>query len=143
MRYAIIDVNNTVNNLIEWDGDVTTWQPPEDCQAVAVADDAFVTIGATYEGGQFVNPQPQVPVPTVPQSVTMRQARLALLQAGKLADVNDAIVALPSPQREAAQIDWEFAATVDRHSPTVDLLAQALSLNDAALDELFTTAAGL
>ena len=40
-------------------------------------------------------PPPPEPV-AVPRIVTMRQARLALLGAGKLADVNNAINALPS-----------------------------------------------
>lgn len=78
-----------------------------------------------------------------PQVVTMRQARLALLQAGKLADVDTAIAALPSPAKEAAQIEWEYATEVKRNSALVSQLAPALNLDAAALDALFTQAATL
>lgn len=56
-------------------------------------------------------PPPPPPV-VIPQSVTMRQARLALLGAGLLDDVNSAIAAIPDPvQRKAAEIEWEYAQT--------------------------------
>ena len=80
---------------------------------------------------------------TIPQVVTMRQARLALLGAGKLASVTAAINTLPSPQKEAAQIEWEYSQTVERNRGFVLLLSAALGLTDAQLDALFVTAAGL
>lgn len=83
---------------------------------------------------------PPVVAPPPPHSVTMRQARLALLEAGKLAAVNAAIAAMPSPQKEAAQIEWEFAATVDRDSPFLQGLAPALQLDEVQLDALFMLA---
>lgn len=79
----------------------------------------------------------------VPASVAMRQARLALLQAGKLAAVDAAIAALSSPAKEAAQIEWEYATEVKRSSALVAQLAPALGLDDAALDALFVTASTL
>lgn len=83
-------------------------------------------------------------VPAIPQSVTMRQARLALLGAGLLDDVNAAIAAIPdATQRRAAEIEWEYAATVDRASPFTQLLADGLGLTSEQLDGLFTQAAGL
>lgn len=90
------------------------------------------------------NPPPgpsSEPMPA-PRQVTMRQARLALLTAGKLQGVAAALDALTGMQKEAAQIEWEFAATVDRESPLVELLGNALQLDDAALDALFIQAAG-
>jgi hypothetical protein len=87
-------------------------------------------------------PSPPAP-PAVPGSVTMRQARLALLGIGKLATVTTAINSLPSPHKEAAQIEWEYSGTVERHRPFVAMLAPALGLDDAALDALFTAAAKL
>ena len=48
----------------------------------------------------------------------MRQARLALLQAGLLDQVETALASIPDEvQRKAAQIEWEYATTVDRGSP--------------------------
>lgn len=87
-------------------------------------------------------PEPE-PVVVVPAAVTMRQARLALLGAGKLQAVSDAIAALPSPQKEAAQIEWEFAASVERASPFLASLASQIHLADSELDALFIAAAQL
>ncbi len=82
-------------------------------------------------------PAPEIPVPVV---LTMRQARLALLASGKLPAVDAAITALPVGQREAARIEWEYAATVERSSALVQMLADALSLD---MDELFLAGAAL
>ena len=97
-------------------------------------------IGWTYDGQTFSAP---VAVPDVPQSVTMRQARLALLSAGLLSAVDAAIAALPSPHKEAAQVEWEYAATVERQSPLMGQLAPALGMSDAEMDALFVAAGSL
>ena len=49
--------------------------------------------------------------------VTMRQARLALSQAGKLTMVNDAIAVMDEPDKTAVSIEWEYGSTVERVSP--------------------------
>lgn len=82
------------------------------------------------------------PVP-VPNIVTMRQARLALLAAGLLASVNAAIAAMPGTEGDAARIEWEFAAHVERQQPLVLALASALALTEQQLDDLFVAAAAL
>jgi hypothetical protein len=86
-------------------------------------------------------PGPQ-PTP-VPEQVTMRQARLALSAAGKLAAVDAAIASLPEPQKSAAQIEWEYSAAVRRTQPLVLALAPAIGLSDEQLDALFIQAAAL
>jgi hypothetical protein len=83
------------------------------------------------------------PAPAVPQAVTMRQARLALLGAGKLAQVDAAIAALTEPTRTAAQIEWEYSNEVQRHNGIVSQLGPALGLTDAQIDALFVAAAAL
>ena len=89
-------------------------------------------------------PEPALPDPPyVPSVVTMRQARLALLGAGLLASVDAAIDGLPSPQKEAARIEWEYATEVQRSSGLVPMMGVALGLDDAALDALFIAAAAL
>ena len=89
--------------------------------------------------GQVVLPPPP-PVTTV----TMRQARLALLRAGLLDNVDAAIAAIPDEtQRRAAQIEWEYASIVERNSALIQQLAPALGMTEAQMDELFATAAGL
>lgn len=94
-----------------------------------------------YEPGDTL---PADPAPsTAPQEVTMRQARLALLGAGKLSAVDAAINALPEPQKTAARIEWEYSGTVRRNQPLVLALAPALGLTDAQLDALFVAAESL
>jgi DnaJ-domain-containing protein 1 len=84
------------------------------------------------------------PPTPVPQSVTRRQARQALLLAGVLGQVQPAIDAIQDPlQRGLVQIEWDDSLTFDRHRPTLMALAAALGMDDEALDQLFTTAAEL
>ena len=87
-------------------------------------------------------PEPALP-PYAPSVVSMRQARLALLGAGLLASVDAAIDGLPSPQKEAARIEWEYATEVQRSSGLVPMMGAALSLAEAQLDSLFITAVTL
>ena len=75
----------------------------------------------------------------VPQQVTMRQARLALLSAGLLDDVEMVIAAAG----RAAQLEWEYAAVVDRSNPAVAIMQQQKALTDAQIDDLFREAAKL
>ena len=133
MRYAILS-GITVSNVIVADADFAV-----SVGAVACPDD--VGIGWTYDGTNWAAPAPKPP--PVPGVVFMRQARLALLQAGKLSAVDAAIAALPSPAKEAAQIEWEYATEVTRDSALMQQLATAIGLTEADLDSLFTTAAGL
>lgn len=86
---------------------------------------------------------PEEAAAMVPQAVTMRQARLALLGAGLLSQVDAAIASLPSPQKEAAAIEWEYAQEVQRHNGLVPAMAQALGMTEAQLDDLFMQAATL
>lgn len=80
----------------------------------------------------------------VPTVVTMRQARLALLQSNLLSQVEAAIAAIEDAvQRQAVQIEWEYAAEVNREHPWVQSLATALGLTEVQLDDLFTLAATL
>lgn len=77
---------------------------------------------------------------SIPQVVTMRQARLALLSMALLDDIPLAIAQLPSPRKEQAEIEWEYSQTVERTKPFVISIGAALNFD---LDELFTLAATL
>ena len=88
--------------------------------------------------GEADIPQPE-PEPTTPTVVSMRQARLALLQFGLLTQVDAAIAA----GSEADQITWEYATEVSRSDPMVSNLAITLGLTEHQLDGLFTLAATL
>ena len=72
--------------------------------------------------------------------VTMRQARLALLSASLLSQVNSAIDSLPEPDKTAAKIDWEYSAVVQRSSGLVPAMGSALGMTEAEIDALFTLA---
>lgn len=98
--------------------------------------DAVMAVYAAHD------PDAVLPVP-VPDVVTMRQARLALLQSGLLATVQAAVDAMPGGEGDAARIEWEFSSTVERSRPLVKSLAAALPLTEAQLDDLFRLAATL
>ena len=75
----------------------------------------------------------------VPQQVSMRQARLALLSVGLLDDVE---IVIAAAGREA-QLEWEYAAVVERSNPAVAAVQQQHGLTDAQIDDLFREAAKL
>ena len=133
MRYAIIE-SGVVTNAVLADADYAASQG-----WVELPDGAG--IGWLYDGANFTAPfSPPIPVPSI---VTMRQARLALLAAGHLSKIDAALAALPSPQKEAAQIEWEYATEVRRNSDLVKGIGAAVGLDAAALDALFIAGAKL
>ena len=102
-----------------------------------------VNQGAFFREGAWVV-ETAVPGVIVPASVTPRQARLALLQIGKLDAVSAALAAIPDPaRRTAAQIEWEYATVIERNSSLVQSLAAGLGLAAADVDDLLTLAATL
>jgi hypothetical protein len=133
MRYAILN-GNKVENVIVADAEFAA-------SVGAVQCPDYAGIDWTYDGANWTAPSPFSTL--APQVVTMRQARLALLAEGKLNDVETAIESLPSPQKEAAKIEWEYSTEVRLDSELVKQLAPGLGLDDAALETLFTQAATL
>jgi hypothetical protein len=100
----------------------------------------FITdVGIVPEEGWTAEPKVVEESP-VPQVVSMRQARLALLAQGLLHMVDPAIASLPSPQKEAAEIEWEYSQEVQRTKPLVAVLGVMLGLNSTQLDDLFVLA---
>jgi hypothetical protein len=99
--------------------------------------DAIKAIDPDFE------PPEWVPI-EIPSVVSMRQGRLALLQAGHLSQVSAAIAAIPDPmQRQAAEIEWEYAATIDRNSQLTQAIQHQIGITDSEMDKLFYIAAGL
>lgn len=95
-----------------------------------------------HKGWRLMTPEEvaeaDAPKPVVPQAVTMRQARLALLMVGLLDNVEAAIAAIPdTTMRRAAEIEWEYATEVQRNSPLTAQLGPNLGLTNAQIDELF------
>jgi len=109
---------------------------------VDVTSVAGIEQGWTYSNGTFSAPAPVDPDP-VPQVVSMRQARLALLNDNLLQSVNDAIANMPGTEGDEARVEWQFSSTVERNWPLVLALAPTLNISDAQLDSLFIAAAKL
>jgi hypothetical protein len=83
-------------------------------------------------------PDPFV-APPVELSVTPRQARLALLQAGLLDQVQAAVDAAGG----ATKITWEYALEIKRTDPMITAIGSALNLAPEQIDNLFQLAATL
>lgn len=81
--------------------------------------------------------------PTIPTSVSRRQARRALLSVGLLDAVEAAIASLPVAQRAVARIEWDDSQEVHRDNPFTIQLAVLIGLDEAAVDQLFITASEL
>lgn len=80
----------------------------------------------------------------VPQKVTARQAHQALILAGLYANVQPAISSITDPvERQLAQVEWDRSNDFERTRPLLIQLGYAIGLDDAGLDQLFVTAAGL
>lgn len=79
----------------------------------------------------------------IPAIITPRQARLALSSQGLLSQVQNAIDSLPESNREVVNIEWEYAVSIERASPWIASLGEALELTSEQLDDLFILAATL
>jgi 2-hydroxychromene-2-carboxylate isomerase len=84
-------------------------------------------------------PLPYVPPARVLPPVSRFQARAALHNAGLLPQVEALMGSEATPA--LARLAWQDAQEFRRDSPTVMAMAQALGLNEAALDDLFVAAA--
>lgn len=129
-KYAVVE-NEVVTNIVIADSPMfDNWIDASGC-----------SIGDAWDGVSFIPAEPEPA--KVPQSVTMRQARLALLQAGKLGTVNAAIASMAGAQGEAARIEWDYSNEVQRAQPLVAALGGVLGMTSEQLDQLFITAATL
>ncbi len=124
--YQLSNSENIVINTLDWSSfDVTSGHP------FAIEYLAWLNAGNTPTLADTLS--------TIPQEVSMSQAREALLQAGLLATVNDAVSQLSAK----AQIQWEYRATVKRDNEFVQELITNGLLTESQLDELFTLANSL
>ena len=83
-----------------------------------------------------------VPIPDA-TNITNKQGRLQLLALGKYSDVQTAINSLPIPQKEQAQIEYDFAPTWEINHPTLLMLLVALGISDSDVQALFNEASKL
>jgi hypothetical protein len=98
-------------------------------------------VGTFLNGGwSFAPPAQAVTVPTL----TMRQARLMLLQVGLLDLVDAQIDSIPDAgQRAAARITWEYSSEVLRTDALVSSLGATLNLTEEQIDAMFIAASAL
>ncbi len=87
-----------------------------------------------YDGNEFT---PPLPPPVIIPTLTMRQARLSLLDAGLLDEVEAAIT---TPEN---RIWWDYSTTVERSHPLVDAVLTGLGKTAAEIDDMFIAAATL
>lgn len=130
-RYAIIENGAVANIAVAVEPLADNW----------LAIEGDVQAGDTFDGQTYTRPEPVV---IVPDAVTPRQAKLALLGADKLDAVDTALAAIPdATQRKAAQIEWDSAIEFRRAAPLIATLGGAIGLTEAQIDALFVQAATL
>lgn len=148
MEYALINAGAVVNRIVA-EPDFVVLIADQYQHVEQLPDGSLVGIGWAWsaEGGFVAPAAPEVPVisvPAVPVSVSMRQAKRALLAAGLLDLADQAIAGIADDtERRAAQIDWTSATDVRRDWPLVASIAQALGLTDQQIDQLFVAASQL
>jgi hypothetical protein len=77
----------------------------------------------------------------VPQFVTRKQARKALIHAGFFDAVQPAIDAIEDPiERALMQTEWDDSEIYERHDPALLALAEILDLDSDQVDALFIQA---
>lgn len=95
----------------------------------AVSDGSRVVVTTLYES------EPTI----VPNEVSATKVRLALEEAGLLAQVEASV----SAAGEAVKINWEFEPAIHRNSQLIKDVGAALGLDPAVIDALFRRAAEL
>jgi len=74
MKYALVS-NNQIVNIIEWDGDTKTWQPPENLTVHKL--EGPISIGWLWNNGNPVDPNPPAPPPEPVQVQITPEQKLA------------------------------------------------------------------
>jgi hypothetical protein len=136
----MVDDDGLVVNVIEWDGNEQTWRPPQGHTMVEDGE-GQAGPGFTYADGTFTPPEPEPgpePEPIVP-TLTPRQIRLGLLQAGITGDmVTEALQG-----NEEGLIEWQYATVFERDHPLIAALADGFGLSSEQIDEMWANAAKL
>jgi hypothetical protein len=75
----------------------------------------------------------------IPYKISIRQAKLVLLGAGLLDDIENAI----ANTDRSVQISWEYATEFERDNPLILYFQSRLNLSKEQVDNLFMSAKGL
>lgn len=103
-----------------------------DCESAAVPEDFDES---KWESYVLVDGTPVLPK-IIPQEVSIRQAVLALYNAGLLDDVEALVATLPRPY----QLEWERASVVRRDNGLVEIVRQQQGMTNEEIDDLFIAA---
>jgi hypothetical protein len=80
----------------------------------------------------------------VPQTVTPRQIRIALVMSGiSLSTIEAMIDSLPEPDRSITKITWEYSVEFQRNNPLLNAIAPIFGFTQQQIDELFQLASTL
>lgn len=118
------------------------WDDRTDGPLPAITLGGMVRQGNALVFDQARKDQHDAALRVVPQSVTMRQARVTLIESGLIDSVEAAIDAIQdAAQRKIARATWDCSSEVQRRQPLVLMLAPAIGLSSSDLDNLFILAA--
>ena len=148
-QVTVIPTNNAINvqwaNQILRDGEVISETNERKAYGPGQQAEFTAEVAGASDYVDLINWNPSGSTASViPQSVTRRQARQALLLRGKFDLVQAAIDAIPdATARGLMQIEWDDSLDFVRTRASVIAIGAAIGLDSAALDEMFTFAASL
>lgn len=76
----------------------------------------------------------------LPAVASPMRIRLALLEMGLLEQVQNHVDSLAEPIKSKVLIMWEYSTEIRKGHPAIQKLAEALSIDEATLDEIFVKA---
>ena len=115
---------------------------PDGTYSTIVADQAF--IDAHFPGAELLPEPAPVQTPSVPQSVSRAQGKLALIQAGLWPAAVAFVEGITDPAQKAyAEVALNDTQEWRRDSPFLTSASAALGLSEEQLDTLFITAKGI
>lgn len=88
---------------------------------------------------RYPEPQPEPEPAYVPTTISMRQARLQLITLG----VYSIFLSALSQMGQSAQVEAEYAATVDRENPLTQAMIQLFQWSQEEADQYFIEASKL
>ncbi|WP_284508306.1 tail fiber assembly protein [Caballeronia sp. NCTM5] len=115
-QYALIDANNTVQNIVLWDGDAN-WQPEEGLKAIKLDPGTVAGTGWVYDGATFAGPAPvsMTQEDIVVANTSLRDSKLAQA-ALAIAPLQDAVDLGEATDAESALLKaWkQYRVAVNR-----------------------------
>lgn len=88
--------------------------------------------------GVWIADKAEPPKEPIPETITMRQARLQLLKLDLLDDVEALLV-----DNREAKIEWDYASELHINHPIVQSLSESLNLTREVLETMFLDASKL